>query len=63
MEPGDLCIEFFRYQDLDAGVPEQSTSWPRVHAPKLEHSEITIGYLVDRGGTLLRLVQNEAETS
>lgn len=43
---------------LDAGVPEQSTGWPRVHAPKLEHSGMTIGYLVDPDGTLLRLVQN-----
>lgn len=83
MERGDLCLEFFRYPDLqpsissfscclrlddlqafcevckDAGVPEQSTGWPRIHAPKLEHSGMTIGYLVDLDGTLLRLVQNE----
>lgn len=42
----------------DAGVSEQSTCWPRVHSPKLEHSGMTIGYLVDLDGTLLRLVQN-----
>lgn len=43
---------------VDAGVPEQSTGWPRVRAPKLEHSGMAIGYLVDLDGTLLRLVQN-----
>ena len=41
-----------------AGVLEQSTCWPRIHAPKLEDSGMTIGYLVDLDGTLLRLVQN-----
>lgn len=83
MERGDLCLEFFRYSDLepsassfscclrlddlqaffevceDAGIPEQSTGWPRIHAPNLDHSGLTIGYLVDLDGTLLRLVQNE----
>jgi catechol 2,3-dioxygenase-like lactoylglutathione lyase family enzyme len=84
LERGELCLEFFRYPDLDpaqssfscclrldnldafyercraAGIPEQSTGWPRIHAPKLEHSGMTIGYLVDLHGTLLRLVQNPA---
>jgi catechol 2,3-dioxygenase-like lactoylglutathione lyase family enzyme len=82
LERGELCLEFFRYPDLDpaqssfgcclrlddvhafyracvdAGVPEQSIGWPRIHAPKLEHSGMLIGYLVDLDGTLLRLVQN-----
>jgi hypothetical protein len=43
---------------LNAGVPEKSTGWPRIHPPRLEHSGMTIGYLVDPDGTLLRLVQN-----
>ena len=43
---------------LDAAIPEQSAGWPRVSAPKLEHSGMTIGYLVDMDGTLLRLAQN-----
>lgn len=41
-----------------AGIAETSTGWPRIHSPKLEHSGLRIGYLVDRDGTLLRLVQN-----
>jgi hypothetical protein len=82
LERGGLCLEFFRYPDLDpaqssfscclrlddlqefysgcvaAGINETNTGWPRIHAPKLEHSGMTIGYLVDEDGTLLRLVQN-----
>ena len=51
-------IEAFYHACKAAQVPEQSTGWPRVHAPKREHSGMTIGYLVDLDGTLLRLVQN-----
>jgi catechol 2,3-dioxygenase-like lactoylglutathione lyase family enzyme len=51
-------VDAFYRTCLDAGCPEQATSWPRVHAPKLEHSGLVIGYLVDLDGTLLRLVQN-----
>ena len=82
LEKGGLCLEFFRYPDLDpaqssfgcclrlddlngfyaacvaAGIPETSSGWPRIHAPKVELSGMTIGYLVDEEGTLLRLVQN-----
>lgn len=82
LERGGICLEFFRYPDLDpaqssfscclrledvqafhklcvdAGIPGQTTGWPRLHAPKLEHSGMVIGYLVDLDGTLLRLVQN-----
>lgn len=82
LERNGLCLEFFRYPDLDPsvssfgcclrlddvhiffemckheGIPQQSTGWPRIHAPKLEHSGMKIGYLVDLDGTLLRLVQN-----
>lgn len=53
-------VQAFYRACLDAAIPEQSTCWPRVHAPKLEHSGMTIGYLVDLDGTLLRLVQNSA---
>lgn len=45
-------------QCLDAGVTEKDRGWPRVHAPRLEHSGLTIAYLVDPDGTLLRLIQN-----
>lgn len=41
-----------------AGIAETTTGWPRLHPPKLEHSGMTIAYLIDLDGTLLRLVQN-----
>ncbi len=53
-------VHAFHRACLAAGVPEQSVGWPRIQAPKLEHSGMTIGYLVDLDGSLLRLVQNEA---
>lgn len=43
---------------VDAGIPEQHMGWPRLHPPKVEHSGLTIAYLVDPDGTLVRLVQN-----
>lgn len=82
LERGGLCLEFFRYPDLDAaqssfscclrlddvyafyricldaGIPEKTTGWPRIHPPKREHSGMIVRYLVDLDGTLLRLVQN-----
>jgi catechol 2,3-dioxygenase-like lactoylglutathione lyase family enzyme len=82
IERGGLCLEFFRYPDLDpsqssfscclrlddlsqfyadclsAGIEDKRQGWPRIHPPKLEHSGMTIAYLVDPDGTLLRLVQN-----
>ncbi len=82
LDRGDICLEFFRYPDLNpaessfscclrlddvhtfyktclaAGIAESTSGWPRLHAPKLEHSGMIIGYLVDIDGTLLRLVQN-----
>jgi hypothetical protein len=58
-----------RLDDLNAfyevcvasGIPETHSGWPRIHPPKVEHSGMTIGYLVDGDGTLLRLVQNPAD--
>lgn len=82
LERDGLCLEFFRYPDLDpaessfgcclrlddlagfcaqcelAGIPETDKGWPRLHPPKQEHSGMTIAYLVDPDGSLLRLVQN-----
>ena len=43
---------------LDAGIPETKSGQPRLQAPKLEHSGLTIGYLIDPDGSLLRLIQN-----
>jgi catechol 2,3-dioxygenase-like lactoylglutathione lyase family enzyme len=51
-------VQAFYAACIKAGVPEQTNGWPRIAAPKLEHSGMTIGYLVDLDGTLLRLVQN-----
>lgn len=41
-----------------AGLPEQCRGWPRLHPPKKEDSGLTIAYMVDLDGTLLRLIQN-----
>jgi hypothetical protein len=41
-----------------AGIPEQRTGMPRLNPPRLEESGLTIAYLVDPDGSLLRLVQN-----
>ena len=57
-----------RLDDLDgfhaacvaAGVPEQHTGQPRITPPRREASGMTIAYMVDPDGTLLRLVQNPA---
>lgn len=51
-------VDGFYRNCIAAGIPQHSTGWPRIHAPKLEHSGMMIGYLVDLDGTLLRLVQN-----
>lgn len=42
----------------NAGVPEVTTGFPRLHPPSTEHSGLTIAYLLDPDGTLLRLIQN-----
>lgn len=42
----------------DAGLPEVTRGWPRLHPPRLEASGLRIGALVDADGTLLRLIQN-----
>ncbi len=55
-----------RLDDLDAfyaaclatGLPETCGGQPRLHPPKLEHSGLRIGALIDPDGTLLRLIQN-----
>ncbi len=42
----------------DAGIGEASTGHPRLHPPRREASGLTIAYLIDLDGTLLRLIQN-----
>ena len=41
-----------------AGLPEQRSGWPRLQRPKKESSGLTIAYLIDPDGSLLRLIQN-----
>ena len=42
-----------------SGVPDARQGIPRYHPPLVEHSGLTIAYLVDPDGTLLRLIQND----
>jgi hypothetical protein len=43
---------------LDAGLPESTRGFPRLHPPRLEESGLRIGALIDPEGTLLRLIAN-----
>ncbi|EAQ30474.1 bleomycin resistance protein [Erythrobacter sp. NAP1] len=42
-----------------AGVPDTRTGYPRIHPPQKEASGLTIAYLTDPDGSLLRLIQND----
>ncbi len=42
-----------------SGVPDARVGIPRYHPPRLEESGLTIAYLIDPDGTLLRLIQND----
>ena len=42
----------------EAGLPEARTGIPRLVPPRVEESGLTIAYMVDPHGTLLRLIQN-----
>jgi len=52
--------ELQRFYDaaLATGLREAETGIPRLVPPKLQHSGMRIGYLVDPDGSLLHLVQN-----
>lgn len=41
-----------------AGVPEQRRGQPRITPPARESSGLTIAYMVDPDGSLIRLIQN-----
>ncbi len=41
-----------------AGIPERSGGMPRLNPPAKEASGLTIAYLVDPDGSLVRLIQN-----
>jgi len=67
----DPCHSSFscclRFDDLDAmvaqvrasDVPNTRVGIPRFHPPALDPSGLTIAYLIDPDGTLLRLIQND----
>ena len=42
-----------------SGVPDARQGIPRYHPPRLEGSGLTIAYLIDPDGTLIRLIQND----
>lgn len=42
-----------------SGVPDARRGIPRYHPPASDPSGLTIAYLVDPDGTLLRLIQND----
>jgi catechol 2,3-dioxygenase-like lactoylglutathione lyase family enzyme len=42
-----------------SGVPDARLGIPRYHPPQVEDSGLTIAYLIDPDGTLLRLIQND----
>ena len=46
-------------QVVASGVPNARQGIPRYHPPSLEDSGLTIAYLIDPDGTLLRLIQND----
>lgn len=41
-----------------SGVPDARVGIPRYHPPRLEDSGLTIAYLIDPDGSLIRLIQN-----
>lgn len=41
-----------------AGIGPGPAGFPRLQAPRREHSGLDIAYLIDHDGSLLRLVQN-----
>ena len=43
---------------LEAGVPEDCAGQPRLQPPRQESSGLTIGYMIDPDGSLVRLIQN-----
>ena len=41
---------------VDAGVPQSTRGWPRVHAPRVEAAGLRIGALLDPHASLRRLI-------
>ncbi|MEM6475130.1 MAG: bleomycin resistance protein [Pseudomonadota bacterium] len=40
-------------------VPDRRTGMPRFHPPRKEPSGLTIAYMIDPDGSLIRLIQND----
>ena len=53
----DDVDDFYRVC-VDAGLPESTKGFPRLHPPRREESGLRIGALLDPDGTLLRLIGN-----
>ena len=53
----DDLDEFYR-ACVDAGVPQTTRGWPRLHPPRVEPSGLRIGALLDPDASLLRLIAN-----
>ena len=51
-------VDAFYSVCLDAGLPESTTGFPRLHAPRREESGLRMGALIDPEGSLLRLIEN-----
>lgn len=52
-------LEAMMVQVRASHVPNARVGIPRFHPPQVEDSGLTIAYLIDPDGTLLRLIQND----
>ena len=57
------CLRLDHLQEFytactSAGIPESCSGMPRISPPQIENSGLTVAYLVDPDGTLIRLIQN-----
>jgi hypothetical protein len=44
---------------VTSGIPQAHIGMPRVHPPQKEASGLTIAYLIDPNGSLIRIIQND----
>jgi hypothetical protein len=51
-------VDSFYRVCVEAGLPETTKGFPRLHPPRLEQSGLRIGALIDPDGTLLRIIAN-----
>ena len=42
-----------------AGISQTAVGMPRVHPPQKEASGLTISYMIDPNGSLIRMIQND----